>query len=128
RSVATFDAVNDELYNAGWRAQFMSGLIMPLMSFLNNLGYVVVSVVGAVFVTRQVLQIGDVQAFLQYARQFGQPVVQVASIANIIQSTIASAERVFELLDEEEEVPDPAEPVTIPTPRGEVVLERVSFR
>lgn len=128
RSVDTFEAINDELYRAGWRAQFMSGLIMPLMGFVNNIGYVVVSVVGAVLVTRQAIQIGDVQAFIQYARQFGQPVVQVASIANIIQSTIASAERVFELLDESEEVPDSPDPAVLTAPRGEVVLEKVSFR
>ena len=128
RSVAEFEAVNDELYGAGWRAQFVSGLIMPLMGFVNNIGYVLISVVGAIYVTRQMLQIGDVQAFLQYARQFGQPIVQVASIFNIIQSTIASAERVFELLDEEEEVEEATDPVVLQHPRGEVVLERVSFR
>ncbi|MFS8664209.1 MAG: ABC transporter ATP-binding protein/permease [Limnochordales bacterium] len=128
RSRAEFDAVNEELYSAGWRAQFISGLIMPLMGFINNLGYVVVSVAGAVLVTRQAIQIGDVQAFIQYARHFGQPVIQVASIANIIQSTIASAERVFELLDEEEVVPDPADPVVLAQPRGVVVFEQVSFR
>lgn len=128
RSVAEFEAVNDELYGAGWRAQFVSGLMMPLMGLVNNIGYVLISVVGAIYVTRQVLQIGDVQAFLQYARQFGQPIVQVASIANIIQSTIASAERVFELLDEEEEVPEDAAPVVLQQPKGEVALERVSFR
>jgi len=128
RSVEEFDAVNRELFGAGWRAQFISGMMMPLMTFVNNIGYVLVSVVGAVLVTRQALQIGDVQAFIQYARQFGQPIVQVASIANIIQSTIASAERVFELLDEEEEVPEPADPVTIASAKGEVTLEHVSFR
>lgn len=128
RSVAKFDEVNEQLYEAGWRAQFMSGLIMPLMGFINNIGYVIVSVVGALYVTRQAIQIGDVQAFIQYARQFGQPIVQVASVANIIQSTIASAERVFELLDEKEETPDAvaaSEPTSL---RGHVRFENVSFR
>lgn len=127
RSVAKFDRLNEELCEAGWRAQFISGLIMPLMGFINNIGYVIVSVVGAIYVTRQAIQIGDVQAFIQYARQFGQPIVQVASVANIIQSTIASAERVFELLDEDEETPDPARPAR-PAVRGHVRFENVSFR
>lgn len=128
KSVATFERINDELFEAGWRAQFWSGLIMPLLGFINNIGYVVVSVVGALYVIRQAIQIGDVQAFIQYARQFGQPIVQVASIANIIQSTVASAERVFELLDEEEEVPDRADAVTLTAPEGEVRFDNVSFR
>lgn len=128
RSVAKFDRLNEALYEAGWQAQFWSGLIMPLMGFINNIGYVIVSVVGALYVTRQAIQIGDVQAFIQYARQFGQPIVQVASIANIIQSAIASAERVFELLDEEEETPERADAVVLAEPRGEVRFENVSFR
>lgn len=107
-SVQQFQEINDRLYDAGWRAQFISGLIMPMMHFINNLGYLLVSVVGGLFVTRQLIQIGDVQAFIQYARQFNQPIVQLATIANVIQSTIASAERVFELLDEEEMTPDQA--------------------
>lgn len=106
RSMAAFAEVNEELYEAGWKAQFVSGLIMPFMRLINNIGYVFVSVVGALFVTRQVIAIGDVQAFIQYARQFSQPIVQIASVANIIQSTVAAAERAFELLDEDEETPD----------------------
>ncbi len=102
----------------------MSGLIMPLMGFINNIGYVIVSVVGALYVTRQAIQIGDVQAFIQYARQFGQPIVQVASIANIIQSTIASAERVFELLDEEEEAPERADAVVLAAAPGRSALRK----
>ena len=101
-SVRQFRKINRELYDAGWKAQFVSGLIMPLMGLINNLSYLLVSVAGAIFVTRQVIAIGDVQAFIQYTRQFSHPIVQLANIANIIQSTIASAERVFELLDEEE--------------------------
>lgn len=128
RSMDKFDEVNERLYEAGWRAQFMSGLIMPLMGFINNIGFVIVSVVGAVYVLQRAIAIGDVQAFIQYARQFGQPIVQVASVANIIQSTIASAERVFALLDEKEEAPDTADAVKPESPRGHVRFENVSFR
>jgi len=103
RSVSDFDAINERLYDAGWKAQFISGIIMPLMGFIGNIGYVLIAVVGGMMVFWQRIAIGDVQAFIQYARQFSQPITQAANIANIIQSTIASAERVFELLDEEEE-------------------------
>ncbi|WP_151733649.1 ABC transporter ATP-binding protein [Paenibacillus tengchongensis] len=106
QSVDEFRVINEQLYNSGWRAQFMSGMIMPLMMFIGNLGYVLVCVVGGIFVTRKVIEVGDIQAFIQYSRQFTQPITQTANIANIIQSTVASAERVFELLDEEEEVPE----------------------
>jgi len=104
QSLKDFDEINDKLYDSGWRAQFMSGMIMPLMMFIGNLGYVLICVVGGIFVTKKVIEVGDIQAFIQYSRQFTQPIAQTANIANIIQSTIASAERVFELLDEEEEV------------------------
>ncbi|MFB5084400.1 ABC transporter ATP-binding protein [Symbiobacterium thermophilum] len=126
--VAEFDRINQRLYEAGWKAQFVSGIIMPLMAFVNNIGYVIVAVVGGIFVARRAVEIGDIQAFLQYARQFSQPITQTANIANILQSTIAAAERVFELLDEPEIVPDPAEPVRLEQVRGEVRFENVSFR
>ncbi|KAI7264844.1 hypothetical protein KC345_g8695 [Hortaea werneckii] len=103
-SLNDFNKINDDLYNSGWRAQFISGIIMPLMMFIGNLGYVLVCVVGGIFVTKKAIDVGDIQAFIQYSRQFTMPITQTANIANIIQSTIASAERVFELLDEEEEV------------------------
>ena len=105
-SLQDFNIINDELYDSGWRAQFISGIIMPLMMFIGNLGYVLVCVVGGVLVTKKSIEVGDIQAFIQYSRQFTMPITQTANIANIIQSTIASAERVFELLDEEEEVPE----------------------
>ncbi|MBM7866890.1 ATP-binding cassette domain-containing protein [Heliobacterium gestii] len=105
-AIAKFNAVNGSLYEAGWRAQFISGMIMPLMMFINNIGYVLVCVAGGLLVTRGSIEIGDVQAFIQYARQFAHPITQTANIVNVIQSTIASAERVFELLDEAEEIPD----------------------
>ncbi|HEX2914955.1 MAG TPA: ABC transporter ATP-binding protein [Chloroflexia bacterium] len=127
QSIAQFDTLNEKLYEAGWRAQFISGIIMPLMNFIGNLGYVLVSVIGGIMVTQRAIAIGDVQAFIQYARQFSMPITQLANITNIIQSTIASAERVFELLDEPEEVPEVTEPVVITSPRGEVDFEHVRF-
>lgn len=126
-SIEKFNNLNQKLYQAGWKSQFISGIIMPLMMAINNLGYVLVSVTGAVFVTRGAIQIGDVQAFIRYARMFTRPIQQTASIANIIQSTIASAERVFEILDEEEEIPDNKNPEKLVSPRGEVALQGVSF-
>ncbi len=127
-SVARFNEINERLYNAGWKAQFVSGIIMPLMNFVSNLGYVLVSVAGGILVTKGQITIGDVQAFIQYSRQFTQPIVQTANIANVIQSTIASAERVFELLDEVEETPDSATAQVLQDPRGDVAFEDVSFR
>src|SRR5438045_6318047 len=100
---------------------------MPMMFFVANLGYVFVSIVGGIMVTRNAITIGDVQAFLQYARQFTQPITQLANIANIIQSTMASAERVFELLDEQEEVPEAAHAKVIESPQGEVQFQHVKF-
>ncbi|HLZ57721.1 MAG TPA: ABC transporter ATP-binding protein [Ktedonosporobacter sp.] len=127
QSIDTFDTLNDKLYNSAWRAQFISGMIMPLMMSIGNLGYVFVAVVGSIMVLRGSISIGNVQAFIQYARQFTMPITQVANIANIIQSTIASAERVFELLDEQEEVPEAANPQVIAVPQGEVQLQHVRF-
>jgi ATP-binding cassette subfamily B multidrug efflux pump len=128
QAVADFDALNEKLYNAGWKAQFISGMIMPLMNSIGNLGYVFVSVIGGVMVMRGAVAIGDVQAFIMYARQFTMPITQLANIANIIQSTIASAERIFELLDEQEEVPEAAEAKMIAHPQGEVQFQHVTFR
>ena len=126
QSMEQFDEVNDKLYDAGWRAQFISGTIMPLMGFVGNIGYVIVSVVGGVLVTRRAIEIGDIQAFIQYSRQFTRPITQLANIANVIQSTIASAERVFEVLDEEEEVSEHTAPA-LKKPLGDVSFENVSF-
>ncbi len=127
QSIATFDEVNGQLYNAAWKAQFISGVIMPVMGFINNVGYVLVSVVGGILVTKRRLQLGDITAFIQYSRQFTMPIVQTANIANVLQSTVAAAERVFELLDEPEETPDSAAAKVIPFPKGEVRLENVKF-
>lgn len=127
QSMAEFNRLNDKLYDAGWRAQFISGMIMPLIMFVGNIGYVLVCVVGGIFVTKQRIEIGDIQAFIQYSRQFTQPIAQMAQIVNMIQSTIASAERVFELMDEVEERADPANARALETPRGEVRFENVRF-
>lgn len=127
KSVAAFDGINEKLYESGFRAQFISGMIMPLMTFIGNIGYVLICVVGGVLVTQRTIQIGDIQAFIQYARQFTQPIAQTANIANIIQSTVASAERVFEVLDEAEEVPEAAPAKTIAHPAGQVRFDHVRF-
>lgn len=126
-AISKFNAINERLYAATWRSQFVSGIIFPLMNFLNNIGYVIVCVVGGIMVTKRAIEIGDVQAFIQYSKQFTQPITQTANIANIIQSTVASAERVFELLDEEEEIPDRDDAKVIPIPRGRVKFQNVRF-
>lgn len=129
-SIEKFQEVNEELYHAGWKAQFMSGIIMPALNFVNNLGYVFVCIIGGLLVAKRTIDVGDIQAFIQYIRNFTQPIVQTANIANVIQGTIASAERVFEILDEEEQLPDTqdAAPISKHTSRGEVNFEHVSFR
>lgn len=127
KSIREFDEINEKLYRAGWKAQFVSGIIFPLLNFVSNVGYVFICVVGGIFVTKQKIEIGDIQAFIQYARQFTMPIVQTANISNIIQSTVASAERVFEVLDEEEEISDKTEPAVTDKPRGEVRFEHVRF-
>ena len=128
KSVATFDALNEAYYDRAWRAQFVSGIIMPTMMFVGNLGYVGVAVIGGVLVTRGAIAIGDVQAFIQYGRQFSMPITQLSGIANTMQLTIVSAERVFELLDEPEEAPDAENATVIASPRGAVQFDAVSFR
>uniref|UniRef100_UPI00110F9D3B ABC transporter ATP-binding protein n=1 Tax=Streptomyces chryseus TaxID=68186 RepID=UPI00110F9D3B len=131
-SAAAFREQNDALYEAGFRAQFNSGIMQPLMFFLSNINYVLVAVVGGLRVASGSLSIGDVQAFIQYSRQFSMPLTQVASMANLVQSGVASAERIFELLDAEEQEPDAADarcsPLAPSEARGRVVLEKVSFR
>jgi len=123
----TFKGVNEELYANGWKAQFVSGTIMPLVRFVGNIGYVMIAVVGGIFVTQGTITIGNVQAFMQYSRQFGMPITQLASLVNALQSTVAAAERVFELLDEEEEIGDAPTANVLTEPRGEIGLHGVSF-
>ncbi|MFF4248308.1 ABC transporter ATP-binding protein [Streptomyces sp. NPDC001822] len=127
-SARDFAEQNDALYEAGFKAQFNSGIMQPLMMFVSNLNYVLVAVVGGLRVASGSLSIGDVQAFIQYSRQFSMPLTQVASMANLVQSGIASAERVFGLLDAEEQAPDPDTAERPAELRGSVSLEHVSFR
>ncbi|HEX2864315.1 MAG TPA: ABC transporter ATP-binding protein, partial [Deinococcales bacterium] len=127
QSIETFDGINGSLYDAAWRAQFVSGLLFPLMNFVNNIGYVLVCVVGGIYVTHRAIAIGDLQAFIQYARQFSQPIAQTANIANVIQSTVAAAERVFEVLDEPEQVADRPDATVLELPSGAVHFEHVRF-
>ncbi|MCD1571955.1 ABC transporter ATP-binding protein [Agromyces mediolanus] len=123
----SFDEKNEELYQASFGAQFVSGIIMPAMMFVGNLVYVVIAVVGGLMVSGGSISLGDVQAFIQYSRQFTQPLSQLGAMANLLQSGVASAERVFELLDAEEQVPDPVEPEAPAEESGRLVFEDVSF-
>ncbi len=127
-AIRAFEETNEKLYKSGWKAQFVSGIMHPLMNFIGNLGYVLIAVVGGLWITKNRLKIGDITAFITYSRSFTQPIIQTANIANVIQSTIACAERVFEVMDEEEQVAEASEPVKLPAPKGEVAVEGVSFR
>ncbi|MGI5525452.1 ABC transporter ATP-binding protein [Micromonospora sp. CA-259024] len=125
---AAFTAKNEELFRASFGAQFISGIIMPSMMFIGNLSFVAVAVVGGLRVASGTMTLGDVQAFIQYSRQFTQPLTQLASMANLLQSGVASAERVFAVLDADEQSPDPVEPARVVDPHGRVEFEHVSFR
>ncbi|HEV8488281.1 MAG TPA: ABC transporter ATP-binding protein [Candidatus Limnocylindrales bacterium] len=127
-AIEVFDRENQRLFDASRRAQFISGIIQPAMTFISNLNYVAIAVIGGLRVAAGQMSIGDVVAFIQYSRQFTFPIIQTASIVNVLQSAVASAERVFELLDEPEELADPAEPARLDAPVGAVRLEDVSFR
>ncbi|TPG14920.1 ABC transporter ATP-binding protein [Pedococcus bigeumensis] len=124
---ASFRTKNDDLFDAGFGAQFISGIIMPTMMFIGNLNYVVIAVVGGLRVASGSMSLGDVQAFIQYSRQFTQPLTQVASMANLLQSGVASAERVFDVLDAPEQRPDAADPTALDDPHGRVEFQDVSF-
>jgi ATP-binding cassette subfamily B protein len=131
-AIEVFDRENERLYDASRKAQFISGIIQPAMTFISNLNYVGIAVIGGVRVASGQMSLGDVVAFIQYSRQFTFPIIQTASIVNVLQSAVASAERVFELLDEPEEVPDPVVPESLAPAggavRGAVAFEDVSFR
>lgn len=127
KAISQFDQLNNRLYDAGWKAQYVSGIIMPLMRFVGNIGYVFVAVAGGIMATQNAISLGDVQAFIQYSSQFSQPITMLANIANVIQSAIASAERVFELLDEKEQVVEATHPKTIQSPKGAVEFQHVRF-
>jgi ATP-binding cassette subfamily B protein len=128
RALEEFDHANAQMHEASFRAQFISGTIQPSMNFISNLTYVGIAVLGGLRVASGQMSLGDVQAFIQYSRQFTMPIMQLASMVNLMQSAVASAERVFELLDAQEEEPDTATPTPLPQPRGRVGLEHVDFR
>lgn len=136
-AIGEFNKLNDKLYDSAWKSQFLSGMMMPIMTFVGNLGYVVVSILGGWLAIKKTIEVGDIQSFIQYVRSFNQPIAQAAQIANLMQSTAAAAERVFEFLDEEEEVQFAENPVKIKSHlaaedegeeiQGEVNFENVRF-
>ncbi|MGG2093434.1 ABC transporter ATP-binding protein [Bacillus sp. S13(2024)] len=125
--VKKFEEVNDTLYHSAWKSQFLSGMMMPIMMFIGNIGYVGVSILGGWLAAKRTIAVGDILAFVQYVRNFTQPLAQVAQIANVLQSTAAAAERVFEFLDEEEEIPEAEHPVKLQEVNGEVTFKDVQF-
>lgn len=127
RSIKAFEVYNDTLYNTAWKSQFLSGLLMPIMTFVGNLGYVVVSLIGGYLAIQGAITVGDIQAFIQYSRQFMQPIAQIANISNVLQQTAAAAERVFEFLAEEEEIPNTTTPEKAEDIQGHVTFEHVKF-
>lgn len=126
-SISDFRKLNNTLYSSAWKSQFLSGIIMPSMFFIGNLGYVAVVVFGGWLALRRLVQVGDIQAFVQYIRSFTQPITQLANISNVLQQTAAAAERVFEFLGEVEEVPESSNPVAMPRAIGKVDFSKVSF-
>jgi len=127
-TITGFDKINTELYSVGWKAQFMSSIIFPLLNFVSNLTFVGICLLGGYMTAVGRISLGSVQAFLSYSRQFNHPVMQAASIVNVLQATIAAAERVFEILEEPEEIPDPLHPKHIEQPQGDVRFDRIKFR
>lgn len=127
KAIEDFGALNENLYRASFKAQFLSGVIQPMTALVSNLIYVAIAVLGGYRVATGSMSLGDVQAFIQYSRQFGMPLAQIAGLMNVVQSGVASAERLFELLDAEEEAPDRADSIAISRAKGEVVFENVSF-
>lgn len=122
-----FDRDNDRLYRSAWKSQFLSGMMMPIMQFVGNLGYVAVVILGGYLAIKKTIEVGDIQSFIQYVRNFTQPIQQVAQVANMLQSTAAASERVFEFLEEPEEKAAPENPVVLKNPEGAVEFEHVHF-
>jgi len=127
KSVEQFDQINSILYDSAWKSQFLTGLLFPIMNFVGNLGYVAICILGGYFAVQGSITLGDIQAFIQYVRSFTQPIAQIANISNILQQTLAAAERVFEFLAEPEEVPDTLTPVQLDTVQGRVDFKNVHF-
>ena len=128
KSVEVFQHTNNAFYRYGWKAQFVTSVIFPVLNFVSNITYVAICVVGGYLTATGRITLGSVQAFISYSRQFNQPIMQLSSIVNILQSTVAAAERVFEVLEEPEEIPDPVDPVTVEDPQGKVDFNHISFR
>lgn len=126
-SVEKFDEMNNKLATVAWKAQFLTSIMMPLMNFVGNLGYVAVCILGGYLAAKRTIAVGDIQAFIQYVRQFTQPISQLANISNVLQQTAASAERVFEFLEEEEEMEETNNPVTITEVKGRVQFNNIYF-
>lgn len=126
-SVKKFDESNNKLFDVAWKSQFLSGMMMPIMMFISNLGYVAVAVLGGYLVIKKTITVGDIQAFIQYVRSFTQPITQLANISNVLQQTAAAAERVFEFLAEEEEIPETQNSVVLKTVTGHVEFKDVHF-
>jgi len=126
-SIQKFDQSNNTLYDSAWKSQFLSGLMMPIMTFIGNLGYVAVAILGGYLAIRNAITVGDIQAFIQYVRSFTQPITQLANISNILQQTAAAAERVFEFLEEAEEIPEASQPVKLETVAGRVEFKDAHF-
>lgn len=122
-----FSRANDQLYNSAWKSQFFSGIMMPVMGFVGNIGYVMVALLGGFLVIKNSIEVGDIQSFFQYIRNFTQPIQQIAQITNLLQSAAASGERIFEFLDEEEEVIDVDDPVSISNLTGNISFDHVAF-
>ena len=127
KSIEKFNEINEKLYDASWKSQFLSGMMMPLMNFVSNLGYVGICILGGFLSLRGSITVGDIQAFIQYVRNFTQPIQQIANISNVLQQTAAAAERVFDFLDEEEETPDPENSLSPELVNGEVTFAHVKF-
>jgi len=127
KSIERFDVLNNTLYSSAWKSQFLSGLMMPVMTFVGNLGYVAVCILGGWLAIKNAITVGDIQAFIQYMRSFTQPITQIANISNVLQQTAAAAERVFEFLGEVEEIPDVVDPIQLQTVKGQVEFKDVHF-
>lgn len=127
KAVNVFNGLNEKLYSTAWKSQFLSGMMMPIMSFIGNIGFVAVCIMGGWLAVKKTIELGDIQAFIQYVRQFNQPIAQLANVSNTLQSTAAAAERVFEFLDVKEEIPESDNPVKLENVRGNVTFENVHF-
>ncbi len=127
KAIAEFEELNETLYNSAWKSQFLSGMMMPIMTFIGNIGYVVVAIMGGYLTIKKTIQVGDILSFIQYTRSFMQPIAQTAQIANVMQATAAAAERVFEFLEETEEKEETKNPVSTKDAKGEVEFKNVNF-